>query len=177
MRLLRGVGIGILAGAFALGWAGAARAQSGQNSSQQNGNGTTTPSSGSNVPYNPPTSPAEGYGNATTGSYSGKGSTGYGNGPIGNPSPSIGRMGKDNPLADDTPESQQQMEMQQARARNAERQKQLVADTQRLVALATELEDEVNKSSKDMLSLDVVRKADEIDKLARTVRDKMKNAN
>jgi hypothetical protein len=80
-------------------------------------------------------------------------------------------------MADDTPQNQQQMEMQQARLRNAERQKQLVSDTQKLVALATELQDEVSKSSKDMLSLDVVRKAEEIDKLARSVRDRMKNAN
>jgi len=78
---------------------------------------------------------------------------------------------------DDPPQNQQQLEQQQARARNAERQKQLVEDTQKLVALANELQVEVNQSTKDMLSLDVVRKADEIDKLARTVRDKMKNAN
>ena len=90
---------------------------------------------------------------------------------------SLSRMVKDNPMADDTPENRQQLEMAQARARNAERQKQLVADTQKLVALANELQTEVNQSTKDMLSLDVVRKADEIDKLARTVRDKMKNAN
>ena len=67
--------------------------------------------------------------------------------------------------------------MQQARARNAERQKQLVADAQKLVALANQLQDDVSKSNKDMLSLDVVRKAEEIDKLARTVRDRMRNAN
>jgi nitric oxide reductase activation protein len=77
----------------------------------------------------------------------------------------------------DVPLNQQQMEEQQAKARNTERQKQLVADTQKLVALANELQTEVGKSTKDTLSLDVIRKADEIEKLAKTVRERMKNAN
>src|SRR5579871_3974694 len=59
------------------------------------------------------------------------------------------------------------LEHDQAKARNADRQKQLEADTQKLVALANELQADVQKSNKDMLSLDVVRKADEIEKLAK----------
>lgn len=66
------------------------------------------------------------------------------------------------------------LEHDQARLRNADRQKQLEADTQKLVALANELKADVEKSNKDTLSLDVVRKADEIEKLAKSVRDKMK---
>lgn len=58
--------------------------------------------------------------------------------------------------------------------RNVERQKQLVADTQRLLSLANELKSDVDKSTKDTLSLDVIRKADEIEKLAHTVKEKMK---
>lgn len=58
--------------------------------------------------------------------------------------------------------------------RSVDRQKQLVLDTQRLLALANELKADVDKSNKDMLSLDVIRKADEIEKLARTVKEKMK---
>ena len=190
MKLLCNAHMRILAGAIVLATACAATAQSNQQNSQQsNGsNGNTTPSSGSTLPYNPPTPPPGGYGNAQTGSYSGKGSAGYGDGTSpssgsqsygvqnGIPS-SIGQIGKNGQLADDTPENQQQMEMRQARARNDERQRQLVSDTQKLVTLANELQNEVNRSTKDMLSLDVVRKADEIDKLARNVRDKMKNAN
>jgi hypothetical protein len=34
----------------------------------------------------------------------------------------------------------------------------------------------VDKSTKDTLSLDVVKKADEIEKLAHSVKEKMKNA-
>jgi len=40
--------------------------------------------------------------------------------------------------------------------------------------LATELKAEMDKSSKDMLSLSVMRKADEIEKLARKVRAEMR---
>jgi hypothetical protein len=58
--------------------------------------------------------------------------------------------------------------------RNIERQKKLVEDTEKLLALANQLKEEVDKSTKDMLSLDVVRKADEIEKLAHSVKEKMK---
>jgi hypothetical protein len=62
----------------------------------------------------------------------------------------------------------------QANMLNQSRQKQLVLDTQRLVALANELKIAVDKSNKDTLSLDVIRKADEIEKLAHSVKEKMK---
>jgi spore coat polysaccharide biosynthesis protein SpsF (cytidylyltransferase family) len=68
----------------------------------------------------------------------------------------------------------EQMERRQAEARNDERQKQLVKDTDKLFALASELHDEVSKTNKDMLSIEVIKKADEIQKLAKSVRDKMK---
>jgi uncharacterized protein YoxC len=62
------------------------------------------------------------------------------------------------------------------RARNSDRQKKLVEETQRLLALANELKEDVDKSTKDTLSLDVVRKADEIEKLAHSVKEKMKGS-
>jgi len=67
-----------------------------------------------------------------------------------------------------------QMEADQAKMRAIDRQKQLVSDTQKLLALATQLKTDVDKSNKDMLSLDVVRKADEIEKLAHSVKERMK---
>lgn len=67
-----------------------------------------------------------------------------------------------------------QAEAEQAKLRNLDRQKQLVADTQKLLSLANELKADVDKSTKDTLSLDVVRKADEIEKLAHTVKERMK---
>ena len=69
------------------------------------------------------------------------------------------------------------MEDQLARSRNSERQKRLVADTDKLLALATELKTDVNKTNKDILSVDVIKKAEEIEKLARSVKDKMKGPN
>lgn len=67
-----------------------------------------------------------------------------------------------------------EMERNQAKMRNLDRQKQLVADTDKLVALANQLKAEVDKSTKDTLSIDVIRKADEIEKLAHNVKEKMK---
>jgi hypothetical protein len=67
---------------------------------------------------------------------------------------------------------QQQQRME--KARNADRQKQLEQDTDKLLALAKALKEEVSKSNKDTLSVDVVKKAAEIEKLAKSVKDRMK---
>lgn len=68
------------------------------------------------------------------------------------------------------------LEQDQAKMRNLDRQKKLVDDTAKLVSLANELKVEVDKSNKDTMSLDVIRKADEIEKLARSVKEKMKGS-
>ena len=60
------------------------------------------------------------------------------------------------------------------KARNADRQKQLQRDTDKLLSLAKELKEDVDKSNKDMLSVDVVKKAAEIEKLAKSVKDRMR---
>jgi hypothetical protein len=65
-------------------------------------------------------------------------------------------------------------EEQQAKLRNDDRQKRLVADTAKLLALATDLKTQVDKSTKDTMSVDVIKKADEIEKLARSVKERMK---
>jgi hypothetical protein len=66
------------------------------------------------------------------------------------------------------------IEEQQARARSTERQKKLVADTEKLLALATELKTDVDKTNQNILSMDVIKKADEIEKLAHSVKERMK---
>ena len=86
-----------------------------------------------------------------------------------NPSAVPGIMESDAPM-------NPRMEEQQAKMRNLDRQKQIVADTQKLVDLANQLKSDVDKSNKDTLSLDVIRKADEIEKLAKQVKDKMKGS-
>lgn len=55
-----------------------------------------------------------------------------------------------------------------------ERQKRLVEDTAKLVALTTALQQQVDESNKDILSVDMVRKAEEIEKLARSVKERIK---
>ncbi len=59
--------------------------------------------------------------------------------------------------------------------REQERRKRLLSDTARLVELTNELKTEVEASSKDELSLDVVRKAAQIEKLAHDVKERMKS--
>jgi hypothetical protein len=66
------------------------------------------------------------------------------------------------------------LEEQQAKSRNNDRQKRLVADTNKLLALAADLKQQVDKTDKDAPSVDVVKKAEEIEKLAKSVKDKMK---
>lgn len=61
------------------------------------------------------------------------------------------------------------------RERNEARQKQIVDETNQLLDLAKQLKDAVDKTSKDQLSLDVLRKAEEIEKLAREVKAKMRD--
>jgi len=69
---------------------------------------------------------------------------------------------------------QQQAKEQNFEAANAERKKQLANDSAKLLTLAMSLKAEVDKTSKDTLSLNVIRKADEIEKLAHNVKEKMK---
>jgi hypothetical protein len=66
------------------------------------------------------------------------------------------------------------MEDQQVRSRNNDRQKKLVADTEKLLTLATQLKEDVGKTNKDVMSVDVIKRADEIEKLAHNVKERMK---
>ena len=58
----------------------------------------------------------------------------------------------------------------------ADRQLQLRLDTEKLVALTAELKQRVDKAGANILSMDVIKKAQEIQKLAKSVQDKMRNA-
>lgn len=57
---------------------------------------------------------------------------------------------------------------------NLQRQQEIKKDAEKLLELATELKQSVDKSNENTLSLDVIKKADQIEKLAKTVKDKMK---
>lgn len=69
-------------------------------------------------------------------------------------------------------EQQQRKEME--KKANLQRQSDIRKDTAKLLELATELKQSVDKSNENMLSLDVIKKAEQIEKLAKTVKDKMK---
>jgi hypothetical protein len=56
---------------------------------------------------------------------------------------------------------------------NADRQKTMISDTAKLLKLANELKDEVDKTNPDALSPIDERKLAEIEKLAHTIKDKM----
>ena len=144
MRILRNVGVWTAAGGLMLALGNAAWGQTGQS-----GNGT-----GNGMP-GMPTLQGNGSGSGRGGGLS--------------PNTQV-----PSPIEPDTPTVSPQMEEAQAKLRNVERQKQLVADAQKLLSLANELKTDVDKSTKDTLSLDVIRKADEIEKLAHTVKEKMK---
>lgn len=62
-----------------------------------------------------------------------------------------------------------------ARQRNTDRQKKIMADTAKLLAMAQKLNDEVSHSSKNELSIDVVEQAGQIEKLAKSIKDKMRD--
>jgi hypothetical protein len=70
-------------------------------------------------------------------------------------------------------------DMQAALEKKAEKQRveQLKSDTDKLLQLSVELKAYVDKSNTNVLSLDVMRKAEEIEKLAKSVHDKMRGPN
>jgi hypothetical protein len=72
------------------------------------------------------------------------------------------------------PGTRDQMKKMQ-RELNVQRQKQLKEDTAKLLQLATELKDAVDKTNEHVLSLDVVKKADEIERLAKHVKTSMRD--
>ena len=85
--------------------------------------------------------------------------------------------GETAPATGDGDDAQEKLARDMAKKANLSRQASLKADTDKLLKLAVELKDSVDKSSANVLSLDVVKKAEEIEKLAHSVKDKMKGPN
>lgn len=85
-----------------------------------------------------------------------------------------------NPKVDSSPDQDKTLPQSETLAQRQhdaqiqERKNQLAVDTAKLLQLANELKTEMDKSSKDMLSVAVIKKADEVEKLAHKVRDEMK---
>lgn len=87
--------------------------------------------------------------------------------------PPPSRLGADQqPIPPDPWVVQQHKEME--KAANVQRQQEIKKETEKLLELATELKQSVDKSSENTLSLDVIKKAEQIEKLAKDVKEKMK---
>jgi len=67
------------------------------------------------------------------------------------------------------------LERDMAKKANQERHAALRRDTEKLLKLSTELKDYVDKTNENVLSFEVVKKAEEIEKLAHSVKEKMKS--
>jgi hypothetical protein len=67
------------------------------------------------------------------------------------------------------------LEGQRERIWKDDRRKRLVADTDKLLQLATELKVDVDKSSPNELSVTVIEKATEMEKLSHDVKERMRN--
>lgn len=68
------------------------------------------------------------------------------------------------------------MEHRRLQSLNAKRQQSLLADTDRLVKLAAQLNTAINSTQQDQLTVDQLRAVAEIEKLAKSIREKMSEA-
>jgi hypothetical protein len=71
-------------------------------------------------------------------------------------------------------EHRARLEREMEKKANQERFANLKRDTDKLLQLATELKQNVDKANEHTLSLDVLKKAEEIEKLAKSVKEKMR---
>ena len=91
-----------------------------------------------------------------------------------NPSvPPMNQRGRSRP-PDLEVQQREQMRRTQEKKANEERQSSLKKDSEELLKLATELKESVDQTTSNTLSVEVIRKAQEIEKLANNVREKMK---
>ena len=66
------------------------------------------------------------------------------------------------------------IQKENARRANTQRQLELRRDTDRLLQLTNELKQYVDNTNENILSLEVIKKAEEIERLAKSVRERMK---
>jgi HAMP domain-containing protein len=66
-------------------------------------------------------------------------------------------------------------EVRQAKLLRVQRQKQLISDSDKLLKLATDLNQQIDNTPAETLSADSVKKAAEIEKLAHSLRQRLKN--
>lgn len=96
------------------------------------------------------------------------------NPPLPNIAPPPGMQGEQHDNGSGVPPDMQKAMEKKA---NEQREADLKKDCDRLLKLSTELKEYVDKTNEDILSLDVIKKADEIEKLAHSVKTKMRGNN
>ena len=77
----------------------------------------------------------------------------------------------------DEDEARARISAEMAKKAAKERVVALRHDTDKLLKLSVELKEFVDRSDENVLSLEVIKKAEEIEKLAHSVKDKMKGPN
>ena len=75
---------------------------------------------------------------------------------------------------DDESPHPEKVQKEMEKKANLQRQADLKRDTEKLLKLSTELKAYVDKSNENVMSLDVIKKAEEIEKLAHSVKMKMR---
>jgi len=68
------------------------------------------------------------------------------------------------------------VQKQQAEAASLQRQVEIKRDTEKMFELTQELKDYFQKTSQSVLSVDAIKKAEQIEKLAKSVKSKMKQS-
>jgi hypothetical protein len=68
------------------------------------------------------------------------------------------------------------VQQQQAKAANEQRQVEIKRDTEKMFQLTAELRESLEKSSQNVMSMDDLKKVEQIEKLAHGVKSKMKQA-
>ncbi len=98
----------------------------------------------------------------------------------GPPGPPSNRVQSPDELPNEDPvvrEHREKLEKEMEKKANQQRQAQLKQDTEKLLQLSTELKQYVEKTNENVLSVNVIKKAEEIEKLAHSVKEKMRGNN
>lgn len=93
------------------------------------------------------------------------------------PPPPLPRSDVSQPPITSADEAEARIASEMAKKAAKDRVAALKKDTDKLLKLSVELKQSVDQSDENVLSLDVIKKAEEIEKLARSVKDKMKGPN
>jgi predicted transcriptional regulator len=86
----------------------------------------------------------------------------------------VPQAGAPRPQTGDEDSALAEMRKRAQQAASKQRYEQLKRDTDKLLQLATELKVYVDQTNENTLSLSVIRKAEEIEKLAKSVKTKMR---